>query len=358
MAEDPAQDKTEQPTGKREEQYREEGQVARSMELTTVAVIIAFLMAMKMMGDTLFEELTHGFRFGLTVPHEKGLDPALQWAGQFAWPALKTLLLIFLTYMFAAIAMSMAQTGVLLSWKALSPKFERVNPLEGVKRLFSMQAFVQFIKNFLKVTVIGFIIYSELNNRMEEMYALTDLALGNALTWTMSLLSIITLKVSIFLGVLAAGDYGYQWYSLRQQMMMTKQEVKDEMKESQVSEHVRTKVRRIAQERAKKSLKMEVPKADVIITNPTHFAVAIRYRRGVDKAPQVLAKGADLLAKTIRNLAEENRVPLYEYPELARKLYRTVKVGAYVPFDLYEAIAKVLTFVYRLNRKRRQLRVY
>lgn len=345
------QEKSEEPTGKRQEQFREEGQVAKSREINSLVTIGIGFMIFGLIGPRLGENVLMAFKGAFEFNVEQGVDNAYIWISHYVTPVLYTLGLFALFLFLVTLASNLMQVGILLAWKALTPKMENVSPKKGLKKIFSTQTIVEFAKSFLKVCFIGLIVYMDLNGRLEELLALSTLPLFTAIQWCLSVFAVLLLKISIFLSVLAVADFMYQKHTTMNQMKMTKQEVKDEMKDQQSSPHVRGKVAQIAGERARKSIQKEVPTADVIITNPTHYAVAIRYRRFQDHAPIVVAKGKNILAQTIKKMAEENNVPIYEFPPLARQLYKEVPVGRMISAELFESVARVLAYVYRLKNK-------
>jgi flagellar biosynthetic protein FlhB len=353
---DEGQEKTEEPSSKRSDEFREEGQVAKSSETGAFVVVIAAAGAASVLGSRLGAQLVASMKGAFHYTLDHGVGNAGGWISSFAWPVMQTTL-IFVCMIFAAVFVgNVLQTGFLFSWKAMAPKPAQINPVEGFKRVFSMQVVMQLIKNILKVIVISMIVWSELKVRIVELTVMSAWPILDSLKWCSRLIAVLTLKTAIFLGVLAAGDYLYQWYTMHKKMMMSRQEIKDESKEQQLPDNVRAKVRQVASERSKRVIQKEVPKADVIITNPTHYAIAIRYRRFQDPAPRVVAKGKELLAAQIRQVAKENNVPLYEFPELARAIYAKVRVGDLIPADLYESVARVLAFIYKMHKDRNVMR--
>jgi len=355
MAEESAQDKTEEPTSKREEEFREEGNVARSADITTLMIMIVGVISLGIIGPKMTQTVLASFEGILNNRNDSIMNLTIAWVNAFVYPTFKYLLIFFLTITATSVLSTMAQTGIMFTPKALMPKFDSINPASGLKKVFSSKTVVQLIKNILKVFLIGWIVYDLLKDHMNEFMMLSTLTYTDVTRWTVSLIGQIVVRVSLLLGSISIFDYFYQWYTIHQKKMMSRQEIKDEMKDSELPSHIKSKVRQIAQERAKKVIKKEVPTADVIITNPTHYAVAIRYTRFKDKAPRVVAKGQDYLAAAIKKIAEEHKIPLYEYPELARSLYRTCKVGKYVPSELYEALARVLAFIFKMNKQRKKV---
>lgn len=357
MSEESFQEKTEEPTSKREDEFREEGQVARSQDVNTLLLLVTALITLGNIGPKISTVISASFQSVLINRDDNIVALMTSWSKMYVYPIFGHLLVFFGVICVTSLAASLVQTGLVFSTKAVSPKFSNVNPMSGLGKLFSVRTIVQLLKNTLKVSIIGWIVYDQLNDKEGEFLMLSTLSLSDTMKWTIQIIGHMVLRISLVLGAIAVGDYLYQWYSMKNKMRMTKQEIKDEMKESELPPHIKQKVRQIAVERSKKAIRNEVPKADVIITNPTHYAIAIKYTRFKDRAPRVVAKGQDYLAKMIRQIAEENKVPFYEYPELARTLYRTVKVGRLVPSEMYESIARVLAFIFKLNKQRKQVRI-
>ncbi|MBX7148470.1 flagellar biosynthesis protein FlhB [bacterium] len=355
--EEGGQEKTEEPTDKRLEEFREEGQVAKSQEVgALIGITASFLilsMQSKSMGHLFHKSITTAFAYDASVSWGSHI---LYWIQLTVLPIMHLVAIFMISILLLTVAASFFQTGFLFSTKSLAPKFDSVNPFEGIKRLFSPNSLIQLLKSLAKVSVIGWIVYMQVKGHLKELLMLANMPIQESADWCLKMVAGIVLKISIFMAGLAGLDYLYNWYKLHEKMKMTRQELKDEMKQNQLPESVRGKVRQVANERAKRALKEDVPKADVIITNPTHYAIAIRYRRFIDRAPTVVAKGKNYLAKTIREIGDENNIPLYEYPELARALYSKVKVGSPIPEDLYEGVAKVLAYVYRVYKKRSEAR--
>ncbi len=351
------QEKTEEPTDKKVEEFREEGQIAKTQEVgALIGVTVSFIL-LSMQSD----KLGHLFRQCIETAFAFG--DSKNWVGHiFFWmhssalPIIKVIGTFMVSMLVITILGSYFQTGFLISMKSIAPKFDTVNPIEGVKKLFSSASFVNLMKSFLKVFVMGWIVYVQVKGHLPELLEVSDKGIPESIAWILSIVSGIVLKVSIFMALLAGGDYLFNWYKLHEQMKMTRQEIKDEMKQNQLPDSVRNKVRQVANERSKRAIREDVPKADVIITNPTHYAIAIRYRRFIDRAPTVVAKGKDYLAKNIREVADEHNIPMYEYPELARLLYKKAKIGSSIPEELYEGVAKVLAYVYRVYKRRGEAR--
>lgn len=345
------QEKTEEPSGKKLEEARKEGQVAKSQEISSLVALLAAFTSIVIWGPRIARKFAEGAKGAFYFQINDPLANFVEWGNQYVRPLLVDLGSLLAFVLFFAIVSNLFQTGLLIAWKKLVPKGENISPLKGAKKIFGPQNLVMFLKSAAKVAVIGVIVYYHISERTKEIPSLASLDLKESTSWIFSYWALMLLKIFIFLGIVAVIDYAYNAYTLKKNLMMTKQELKDELKQEQVSEHIRQKVRSTAQEMARRDVQREVPTADVIITNPTHYSIAIRYNRFVDSAPKVVAKGKNRLAKTIRDIARENRVPLYEYPVLARALYKHVKVGKTVPQEYFEGVAQVLAWVYRVYKR-------
>jgi flagellar biosynthetic protein FlhB len=251
--------------------------------------------------------------------------------------------------MLAGCVSSLAQTGLLFTPEAIMPKLDRINPLEGLKRIFSRRGLVELLKTVLKVGLAGYIAYAAIRPNLYIFPRLMDMALPDAVAAVANLGSTIVLRVGMFLLVLAVADYIFQYTEHMKSLRMTKQEVRDEMREHEGDPQIKGRMRQRRRQFAMQRMMQQVPKADVVITNPTHFAVALKYELKKDKAPVLLAKGVDEIALRIRQIAGDNDIIIYEDPLLAQTLYKTVEVGHAIPESLYEAVANVLAFVYKLR---------
>ncbi len=348
---DQSQERTEEPSSKRREEFRADGNVASSPEVTALISLGAGTALLSTLGIGMWYGAMHGLQGALNFGDPAGLSQAVSWAQVYVSPVLR-IVSLFLVIMFIVVAFSaVAQTQFNFSWKAISPKWSRVNPLQGAKRFFSVKMLIQLLKNLIKLGFIGWIAYGLLRTHISEILMASNMKLQTGMVWGVRIIGSLVARVCIFMAAVAVLDYIYQWYSTNKQMRMTMQEVKEERKNTELPSHVRNKIRQVQNERSKRIIQKEVPNADVVITNPTHFAVAIRYSRETDQAPRVVAKGADHMAALIRQLARDNDVALYEYPELARTLYRRVKVGQMIPAELYESVARILAYIYQLHNR-------
>ncbi len=345
-----SQEKTEEPTQRQLEKFREEGQVAKSQEITSMFGFIAAIAGFYFAGKNILESVVTCTQTALISADFDTMSDAVSRLSSSAQDAFISLMPVLGLMFVTAILAGSTQTKFLVTLKALKPKADKISPLGGIKRLFSSQSAVNFIKNALKAGVIGWILYRVISNRFDEIINISQIAVYDQFIYIFKLIASIFLITVIFLFVVSVFDYLYQYHSVRKKMKMSKQDIKEEMKQTHVPEGVRAKLKQVQHERARREIETQVPNADVVITNPTHFAVALQYVRGQHSAPKVLAKGADLLAQRIRELAKDNEIVIYEEPPLARALYKRVKVGKEIPIDLFKAVAKVLAYVYKLKK--------
>lgn len=253
--------------------------------------------------------------------------------------------------MLLGIIPTVAQTRGLFTMKALRPKFSRLNPLSGIKKLFSAQAVVGILKGLIEVIVIGYVIYSEVAARLPRFIALMNAGIMQGIAYALLSIFDLVMLICILLVFVAAADFLFQWWQFEKKLKMSKQEIKEEYKQTEGDPQIKSKIKQKQQQMAMSRMMQDVPGADVVIRNPTHFAVALKYDQDKNRAPQVIAKGKDLIALRIVKIAEENDVYLMEDPPLARLLYSTVDVGREIPVELYNAVAEVLTVVYRAKNK-------
>ncbi len=352
---DSGQERTEQPTSKRLEEARKKGQVPRSVELNAAAVMLLGGGALYFTGGHLGEQLYQIMRSGLSLPRADMLDERLAIASfghQMLHAFLACAPVLGITLV-AALLAPIAIGGWNLSFEALAPDFTKLNPTSGLGRMFSPRSLVELAKAFAKFLFIGAIAACLLWHNTGELMGLgaepVDAALGHAAR----LAGHAFLLLAGTMGLIAAIDVPYQLWQHNQKLKMTREEIKEEMKESDGSPEMKGRIRRAQHDLARRRMMQEVPKADVVVTNPTHFAVALRYDEKRMRAPIVVAKGADLIAARIREIATENNVPIFEAPPLARALHRNVEIGGEIPSNLYVAVAQVLTYIYQLKNARR-----
>jgi len=351
MAEDSDLEKTEPASPRRLEKAREEGQVARSRELGTFLALISGIGALWFAGDEFFRTLEGVLRSGLWFDTRITRDPQvmLNVAGMSAWQGLLILLPIFGLLLIVGIFSSVALGGFLLSPKALEPKFERLDPLKGMKRFVQAQTLVELLKTLAKATLIGIVAVKVIWSYLSDMLALSHMSISDALARGLSLVAMSCLLIASSLVILVLIDVPWQMWNHAKQLRMSRQDVKQEHKDSEGDPHVKGRIRQQQRSMARRRMMSAVPEADVVVTNPTHYAVALRYREGQGGAPVVVAKGAGLIAAQIRQLAQEHGVAQLEAPPLARALYHHVDLDREIPTALYAAVAEVLAWVYQVR---------
>jgi flagellar biosynthesis protein FlhB len=353
--EDSSQDKTEEATTRKLEKAREEGQLPRSKELNTMAVLVAGTAGLLMFGSSIGKMMADTMRFSFTLPREVIFDTkqmviymgvATVNAALSIWPLLAVLLV-------AAIVGPISLGGFLFSTKALMPKFSRINPIAGLKRMFSMNSIIELLKAIAKVAVVGTTAYFILQAWTPDLLQIGHEPIERAMAHSATTVGWSFLMLSLTMILIAAVDIPYQTYSHAKKMRMTKQEVKDEYKDTEGKPEVKGRIRRLQMEMAQRRMMQDIPTADVVITNPTHYAVALKYDGKSMSAPIVVAKGSDHLAFKIREVAAANKVEILSSPPLARAVYHSTDIGSQIPSGLYMAVAQVLAYVFQLRQFRK-----
>jgi flagellar biosynthesis protein FlhB len=348
------QERTERATPRREQEAREQGTVARSRELNTVALLVAGSAGLLLLGGGIIETIGRVMRASFQFDHARLADasntPVV--LGDALLATLAALLPLFLLLMAAALLSSIALGGLNFSSKAVSFQWERVSPFKGLARIFSVQGIMEMVKSLAKLLLVGTIAVWWLWHKAGDFLVLSELSVEGGLTTAAHLIVWSFLMISLGTILIAAIDVPFQLWQHNRQLRMTRQEVRDEMKESDGRPEVKQQIRRLQRELAQRRMMQEVPKADVIVTNPTHFAVALRYDAGKMRAPRVVAKGADLIARNIRSIGVEHRVPVFEAPPLARALFYGAEIDQEIPEGLYLAVAQVLAYIMQLRDPR------
>ncbi len=348
------QEKTEQPTQKRLDDARRKGQVPRSRELNTMAVtmigVVSLTAMSRPLGNSLSEMMSQ--RFVLTRQEIFDVNSMLIHLGQGIAQAFLSLTPFFLMVIVAAIFSSVALGGISFSGEALVPKLDKMSPLKGFKRMFSARGLVELLKAMAKFLLIGGITILLLYNTIGKYIALHGMDMDQAISHLNGLIgwSVILLASSLIL--IAAIDVPFQLWEHKRQLKMTRQELRDEMKETEGKPEIKSKIRQLQREMAQSRMMQKVPEADVIVTNPTHYAVALKYDPESMHAPKLLAKGADLVAMNIRQVGQEHKIPLVESPVLARAIYHHTELDAFIPAGLYLAVARLLAYVFQLRTYR------
>ncbi|MYN11628.1 flagellar type III secretion system protein FlhB [Pusillimonas sp. TS35] len=351
MAEDSDLEKTEPASPRRLEKAREEGQVARSRELNTFLLLAAGTAMLWLGGGQLYQGLTSVLRGSMWFDPSVGRDAnvMLVLAAGAAFNGFKLLAPLFGVLVVVAILASVALGGFLFSPKALEPKFERLNPIKGVARLFSGQTMMELAKTLAKAAVIGTIAALVVAHYRDSMIALMHAAPAQALTAGIRIVALCCALIVAALFLIVAIDAPWQLFSLHKKLRMSREDVRQEHKESEGDPQLKGRIRQQQRAMARRRMMSDVPKADIIVTNPTHYAVALSYKDGEGSAPRVVAKGTGLVAARVREVGQAHHVPILSAPPLARALYHNVELGHEIPAALYAAVAEVLAWVFQLR---------
>ena len=353
MADDKSQEeKTEQPTPRKLEDARKKGQVARSQELNSVIIIITGMMALLFFSSNIMSNLIGAFHFNFD---KIGIDVTMtNFYNLFidnGITVVKILAPILILLGTTALLINIAQVGINFSFEAISPKFEKLDVIKGLKKKFSTKTLFNLVRDVLKVCVIAYITYLTYNSEMKNYIPLADQEVGQIFSFAGKVAVKILLRASGVLLLLAILDYAYQKYDFIKGLKMTKQEIKDEMKRHEGDPLIKMRIKRIQREMSQARMIKEVETADVVVTNPSHVAVALKYDTETMPAPVVIAKGERLMAEKIKEIAKAASVPIVENKLLARTLFEMVDVGMAIPAKLYRAVAEVLAYVYKLKGK-------
>ena len=346
--------KTEEPTAKKRADAAKKGQVGKSQEVSTAFVLLIAFIVIKVLWERIYANLAEYavYIFG-HLNQTVDVETVLQLFLGMIIILARTAFPIMLSVMIFGLAINIAQGGFIFSTEKINFDITKLNPINGFGRFFSKRALVELVKSLLKIAIIGFFIYNYLKGEILTMPQFIFYDLGTSLQKISDIIFGLVFQIIGVIMILAFADLAYQKWQTTQDLKMTKQEVKDEFKQTEGDPQIKGKIRQKQRQMAMSRMMQEVPKADVIVTNPTHFAVALKYEKGM-MAPQVLAKGADFVAQKIKSVGREHDVPLVENRPLARALYASAEVGDYVPRELYQSVAEVLAYVYRLKHRRRQ----
>ena len=351
----PEGNKTEKATPKKRRDERKKGNVFKSQDAVAVAGLLGTFATLWLLTGTFAQQLGGFMTLCLATAGEESRDVGGvcgELAVQGIVLVVKTVGIVALAAILCAVAATFAQTRFLVSAESMKPKFSRLSPLQGFKRLFSLKSLVETLKNLIKIAILMAIIFLSIRDMFLESsnYLYTDLTAAAAHLVEMA--GEMVVRICIAFVAVAAMDFLYQWWDYEKNMMMTKQEVKEEYKQMEGDPQVKGKIKEIQRRRAQQRMMQQVPGADVVIRNPTHFAVALRYKPDQDDAPIVLAKGQDNIALRIVQIAEENKVAVIENVPLARALYAQAELNQMIPPELYGAVAEVLVYIFKLNDKK------
>ncbi|WP_317931697.1 flagellar biosynthesis protein FlhB [Halioxenophilus sp. WMMB6] len=356
MAEnDSSQERTEQPTPKRLEKAREEGQVPRSRELTTTALLLGATVTLYFLGSDLTQGFMQIFTQNLEFDRSRAFDTSHMIMNLSAsiFAGLWLLVPFFLVLLVLSIVGPIALGGWLFSSKSMMPKFERLNPMSGLKRMFSVKALVELGKALGKVAIILVAAILLLKSEQADIIGLSDESTRQALVHSVKMIAMSAILLSATTVIIAALDIPFQMWDTNRQLKMSRQEIKDEMKDSEGKPEVKGRIRQLQRDLANSRMMAAVPEADVIITNPTHYSVALKYDPQTMSTPRVVAKGVDHIALKIREIAQAHQVEVVQAPALARAVYHTTDLDSEIPSGLYMAVAQVLAYIFQLRQYRR-----
>lgn len=348
---DTTADKTEPATPRKRQKARQEGQVARSQDLNNAVILLTSVLVLYYFGEWMFGRTLDFMRLMLPRLGEYRITPdAIVDLGRRGIAAVTVLMLpLFVAVIVMALAANMLQVGFTMTSKPLELKFDRLNPITGIRRVFSMRSIVRLFGSFFKLGVIGGVLWYTLSQETDEFFIVIDQTAAQIVAYIGVAMFRLALRTAIALLILAILDYAYQRWQFERDLRMTKQEVKDELKLMEGDPRVRARRRQIALQLAQQRMMASVPKADVVVTNPTFLAIAIAYKKEM-AAPKVLAKGAGAVAQRIRDVAAEHSIPVVQKKDLAQALFKGCEIGDPVPEELWQAVAEILAYVYQMGK--------
>lgn len=350
MAAEDGADRTEQPTQRRRQEAREQGQVARSTDLAAAAALLGTLLLLNALGPGVLRQL-RALVDDLADAHDTTADGLTFWLTRAAHATFIMLGPFLGLTLVISVAIGVTQTGGLFSTKLLKLKLDALDPVKGAQKLFSSEALMRLVTGSLKITLLAAVAWYTIRGQADSVLACGGLGAAAMLAVSAELIFTLGLRLGLVLLILGLADYFFQRWKLEQSLKMTKQEVRDELKNMEGDPAIKHRRRQLQARLALQRIHRDVPRANVVVTNPTEYAVALRYVEGEMDAPKVVAKGADLLALRIRQIAQQNGVPVVQRPPLARALYASVEIGQEVPPRFYRAVAELLAYVYQLSNR-------
>lgn len=347
-------DKTEKATPKKRSDLRKKGQVLQSRELPASLILLIMFLSIRIFGGNIYLGCSEIFNMFVSQNSEYNLQDPNEIMRLVTYVSLELLKMVapfFIVAIIIGVLSSYIQIGFLFTFEPLKPKFSNLNPINGLKKMFSSRSLFELAKSIVKVILVSWVAWSSIQGEFTNMMKLMDLGVGQIAAYLIDTALSIAIKICFSLLIIAAVDYFFQWRKHEKEIRMSKQEIKEEYKQMEGSPEIKSKIKQKQREISMRRMLKEVPKADVIITNPTHYAVAIKYDPQKMSAPYVLAKGVDFMAQRIKEVAKENKVHIMENKPLAQALYKAVDIGEAVPQELYKAVAEVLAFVYSMEGK-------
>ena len=351
-------DKTEKATPKKLDDARKEGRVARSSDLINGFMLLLMFFVLKLFGGIMANLFLDSFVKYYNKASDISMEvfdvkQAVNLSNEIVIDIVIASLPVLIGSFVVALVGNIVQVGWKVTGKPLKPKLDRLNPIGGFKRMFSQEKVVELIKSILKVLAIALVAYNEVKDRWKFILNLYDFEFMQAVLNIFDIVLDVGIKISVIFVIIGLADFGYQKWKHLHDLRMSKQEVKDEMKQSEGDPQIKGQIRQKMREGARRRMMQDLPKADVVITNPTHFAVAVKYDKETAEAPYVLAKGADYVAANIKEIAKQNNIEIVENKPLARMLYYNVEIGDQIPPELYQMVAEVLAYVYSVKNKER-----
>jgi len=349
-------DKTEKATPKKLDDARKEGRVARSSDLINGFMLLLMFFVLKLFGGIMANLFLDSFVKYYNKASDISMEvfdvkQAVNLSNEIVIDIVIASLPVLIGSFVVALVGNIVQVGWKVTGKPLKPKLDRLNPIGGFKRMFSQEKVVELIKSILKVLAIALVAYNEVKDRWKFILNLYDFEFMQAVLNIFDIVLDVGIKISVIFVIIGLADFGYQKWKHLHDLRMSKQEVKDEMKQSEGDPQIKGQIRQKMREGARRRMMQDLPKADVVITNPTHFAVAVKYDKETAEAPYVLAKGADYVAANIKEIAKQNNIEIVENKPLARMLYYNVEIGDQIPPELYQMVAEVLAYVYSVKNK-------
>lgn len=349
-------ERTEDPTAKKLEDSRKEGQVAKSKEISMALMVLALFVAIRFsigfVGERFLQQFDY-FYGQISKYVQDGID--IRSGSKLINDCVINMCIISAPFLGAGFVVAFLGEKLQIKWKVttkpMQPKFSKINPLSGFKRMFSAATLVELVKALLKIGAISYVVYTTISAQKDTLFMLYDLSVGECLGLLYDLVMSMGMKISIVLLVIGFADYLYQRWKYKNDNKMSKQEVKDEYKNQEGDPKVKGQQKQRMMQASQRRMMNSIPQADVVITNPTHFAVALQYEQGKGTAPVVVAKGADFLAAKIKDIARENDIVIMEDKKLARMLYYNVNIGSEIPTELYKAVAEIIAHVYAIKNK-------
>ncbi|UWG98336.1 flagellar biosynthesis protein FlhB [Dehalobacter sp. DCM] len=339
-------------TAKKKQEARKKGQILKSQELVSAVMLLAMVGVLRIWLPDVFNRIAKLFVIVTSINTEWTISSVGHIAVTMMEQCLYIMAPIFGVAFVVAIAVNYFQVGALFVIDPIMPKLSRLNPLEGIKRMFGLKALVQLVKSLLKVIIIGYFLYDVLRSNMSIFPALQTVSVGQSVILLSDLLFELAWKIALAFFIVALIDFLYQWWEYEKNLRMSHEEIKEEFKQMEGDPQIKGQIKKRQRMMAMRRMMQDLKTADVVITNPTHYAVALKYDQTKFAAPYVVAKGQNEVALRIRAIAEENKIVIMENKPLARALYSQVDLGEAVPAELYKAVAEILAFVYRLNKRR------